>query len=114
LIAYVDSSVILRVVLSQPDRLSEWNKIATGVVSRLAEVECMRTLDRLRISGNLTVEESALRRETVYQILDALDIVEITSPILHRAAQPMVAPLDPSTRFILQLPSCGGTCAAGR
>lgn len=93
MIAYVDSSVILRVVLSQPDRLNEWGKIATGVVSRLAEVECMRTLDRLRISGHLTVEESALRRETVYQILDALDIVEITSPILHRAAQPMVAQL---------------------
>ena len=29
----------------------------------------------------------------VYNVLDALDIVEITRPVLHRAAQPMVAPL---------------------
>jgi predicted nucleic acid-binding protein len=92
-IAYVDSSVILRVVLGQGERLAEWNRITKGVVSRLAEVECMRTIDRLRIAGTLTIEESALRRETVYNVLDALDIVEITRPVLHRAAQPMAAPL---------------------
>ena len=93
MIAYVDSSVILRVVLDQPERLREWNRITKGIVSRLAEVECMRTLDRLRIAGTLSINESALRREVVYQVLDALDIVEITRSVLHRAAQPMVAPL---------------------
>jgi predicted nucleic acid-binding protein len=92
-IAYVDSSVILRVVLGQGERLAEWNRITKGIVSRLAEVECMRTIDRLRIAGTLTIEESALRRETVYNVLDALDIVEITRSVLHRAAQPMVAPV---------------------
>ena len=60
-IAYVDSSVILRAVLGQAERLPEWNRITKGIVSRLAEVECMRTIDRLRIAGTLTMEESALR-----------------------------------------------------
>lgn len=93
MIAYVDSSVILRVVLAQPQRLNEWSKITKGIVSRLAEVECMRTIDRLRIAGTLTIEESALDREVIYNVLGGLDIVEITRPILHRGAQPMVAPL---------------------
>jgi predicted nucleic acid-binding protein len=53
----------------------------------------MRTIDRLRVAGTITIEESAIRREVVYTILDALDIVEITRPILHRAAQPMPASL---------------------
>jgi predicted nucleic acid-binding protein len=92
-IAYVDSSVILGVVLGQPARLPEWKRIGKGVVSRLAEVECMRTMDRLRLAGNLTIEESAHRRESIYHVLEGLDLVELTSSVLHRAAQPMVAPL---------------------
>ncbi len=93
MIAYLDSSILLRVVLGQPDRLAEWGRISKGVVSRLAEVECMRTMDRLRLAGKLTIEESALRRELVYRVLEGLDLVEITSAVLHRAAQPMVSPL---------------------
>jgi predicted nucleic acid-binding protein len=80
-------------VLRQPARLAEWNKIAKGVVSRLAEVECMRTMDRLRLAGNLTIEQSAHGREAIYDVLEGLDLVELTSSVLHRAAQPMVAPL---------------------
>lgn len=60
---------------------------------RLAEVECMRTMNRLLLAGKLTIEESALRRELVYRVLEGLDLVELTSAVLHRAAQPMVAPL---------------------
>ncbi len=89
MIAYLDSSVILRIVLGQTGHLTEWNRITKGVVSRLAEVECMRTIDRLRIAESLTVEESALRREVIYRVLDGLDLIELTSAVLHRAAQPM-------------------------
>lgn len=93
MIAYVDSSVILRVVFDQPGRLTEWDRMTRGVVSRLAEAECMRTIDRRRISGQLTVESSALHREIVYRMFECLDVVELTAAVLHRAGQPMVAPL---------------------
>ena len=49
MIAYIDSSVILRMVLGQPDRLREWNTLRLGVGSALVEVECLKTLDRLKI-----------------------------------------------------------------
>ena len=93
MIAYLDSSVILRIALEAPGRLQEWGLMTRGIVSRLAETECMRAIDRLRISGELSVESSALRREVVYRVLDRLDVVELTAAILRRAGQPMVAPL---------------------
>jgi predicted nucleic acid-binding protein len=48
-IAYVDSSVVLRLVLGQPAALREWRTVDRGVASALVEVECLRTLDRLRL-----------------------------------------------------------------
>ena len=89
MIAYLDSSVLLRVVLGQPNALEEWDEIERGVASRLAEVECLRTLDRLRLAEPLADQEIAIRREAVYRVLDAIDIVELTRPVLARASQPM-------------------------
>jgi predicted nucleic acid-binding protein len=92
-IAYLDSSIILRVVLGQPGQLSEWSTITTGVASDLAMVECLRTIDRLRLERHLTAEETAVRREAVFHVMEALELVELTSAVLRRAAQPMPAPL---------------------
>lgn len=89
MIAYLDSSVVLRVVLGQRDRLAEWPDITRGVASGLLEVECLRTLDRLQLTGALTVEDIALRREAVFRILERLELVELTRAVLHRAGQPM-------------------------
>ena len=65
MIAYLDSSVILRVVLAEPGRLREWPEVERGVTSALAEVECLRTLDRLVLRGVLDAEDAADRRAAV-------------------------------------------------
>lgn len=93
MIAYLDSSVILRVILGHAGRIPEWMRITRGVASSLIEVECLRTIDRLRLAGELSVEETAVRREAVYRVIERLDVVELTSAVLHRASQPMSAPL---------------------
>ena len=89
MIAYVDSSVLLRVVLRQRDALKEWRRLTQGVASALVEVECLRTLDRLRGSRELTDEMIAQRRAAVYRLLEAMVIVEVSYPVLARAAQPL-------------------------
>lgn len=89
MIAYVDSSVLLRVVLQQPDVLEEWGAIERGVASALVEVECLRTLDRLRLRAGVADREIAVRREAVFRLLDALELVEPSRPVLSRAAQPL-------------------------
>ncbi|MBV9612495.1 MAG: type II toxin-antitoxin system VapC family toxin [Acidobacteriaceae bacterium] len=89
MIAYVDASVLLRLALGQPDALREWREIRQGVSSALTTVESLRTLDRLRIRAKLADSEVASRRATVLKMIASLELVEISSPVLERAAQPM-------------------------
>lgn len=89
MIAYLDSSVLLRKVLRQAGALREWTSIRTGVASALAETECLRTLDRLRLRAGLPDRELARRRETVFRLLESIQVVEVTAPVLARAAQPL-------------------------
>jgi len=92
-IAYLDSSVLLRVVLGQRGRLKDWRAVREGVVSALAEVECLRTLDRLRLRGAITDQDLSIRREAVYRLLEEIEIVEPTRPILARASLPLATPV---------------------
>jgi predicted nucleic acid-binding protein len=88
-IAYLDSSVLLRVVLGQRDVLKEWGRVTRGVVSALAEVECLRTLDRLRVADRHSDEAIAERREAVYRLMESMEVVEVGRAVLSRASQPL-------------------------
>lgn len=90
MIAYIDASVILRLVLGEPEPLEEWPDVRQGVTSALAEVEVLRTLDRLRFAAP-TLDATALahRREAAFRVLESLETVEITRGVLARAAQPL-------------------------
>jgi predicted nucleic acid-binding protein len=93
-IAYIDSSVLLRLVLSEPNPLREWPEVDRGVTSALAEVEVLRTLDRLRfLSPTIDAQVLAGRREAAFRMLEGLETIEITRVVLARAAQPIPTPL---------------------
>jgi predicted nucleic acid-binding protein len=92
-IAYLDSSILLRVVLGEPGRLEEWPRLAGGVSSALAEVECLRTLDRLVLRGALAATDAVERRAAIYALLEAVELVELSAGVLARAAQPFPVPL---------------------
>jgi predicted nucleic acid-binding protein len=89
MIAYIDSSVLLRVALGQSNALSEWKSIDRGVSSTLILTECLRTLDRVRIRARLSDVEVASRRSTVMTLIDSLELIEVDAIVLNRAAQPM-------------------------
>jgi len=90
---YVDSSVALRIILGARGALPEWESLENVLSSALIEVECLRTLDRLRLVDRIPAVEIALRREVVYEFVKRLDLVEISAPVLARAAQPLPVPL---------------------
>jgi len=89
MIAYVDSSVLLRVALAQPNALPEWRRIDRGVSSALITTESLRTLDRARLRAHLPDTEVARRRSTILALVDSLELVEVDAIVLDRAAQPM-------------------------
>ncbi len=93
MIAYVDSSVLLRITLGEPGRLRQWKEIDVAVTSALTEVECLRTLDRLRLRNALSAADQAARRDLVYRLLGACEVVELSRPVLGRASQPFPTPL---------------------
>ena len=88
MIAYLDSSVVLRVILGQRDKLRVWKTIERGVVSALVQVECLRTLDRLRLRAGLSDEDLAERRQAVFRIIEETEVVEPSMVVLDRAARP--------------------------
>jgi predicted nucleic acid-binding protein len=92
-IAYLDASVVLRVVLGESGALPEWGRVDVGVASALMEVECLRTLDRLRLRTGMAAEEVATRREAVYRLAEEMELVTPSAAVLARAAQPFPTPL---------------------
>jgi predicted nucleic acid-binding protein len=92
-IAYLDASVVLRLVLGEERRLAEWEQVEAGVASALTEVECLRTLDRLARKDLLSPDELAERRGAVYRMLAAVDLVDVSRTVLRRASEPFPTPL---------------------
>jgi predicted nucleic acid-binding protein len=93
MIAYVDTSALLRIVLREPGALDELRTYDELVSSELIAVESARTIDRLRLQGSLTTEEAAARLRTVNEWLEAIDLVLLRTPVLSRASEPMPMPL---------------------
>ena len=93
MIAYVDSSVLLRLALGQPRSLGEWSTIDRAVSSALAQAECHRTLDRLRLRGALSMPNHARAVGHLNDLLSAVDLLQITDSVLRRAGEPFASPL---------------------
>lgn len=85
---YVDSSVVLRVVLGEPNRLRLWPKITNPVSSELIRLECLRTIDRARIRLGLKDATVAKQREEVLATLETFNLITLDSVVLERAAEP--------------------------
>lgn len=93
MIAYVDTSVLLRVVLREPGALKDLQSYDGLVSSEMIAVESARTIERLRLQGALTLEEAAARSRAVGDWLDAFDLVLLRPTVLSRASEPLPTPL---------------------
>jgi uncharacterized protein len=85
---YVDSSVVLRIVLGEAGALPAWRRIRRPVASQLVRLECLRTIDRARIRLSLDDAEVAARRAGVLAVLEGFDMVPVDAAVLERAADP--------------------------
>ena len=85
---YVDSSVLLRIVLGEPDRLRIWPTITNAVSSELIRLECLRTIDRARIRLGLEDRRIAKYRADLLEAVDAFSLVALDSIVLERASEP--------------------------
>jgi predicted nucleic acid-binding protein len=92
---YVDSSVLLRVVLGESGRLRLWPRISSPISSELIRLECLRTIDRARM--RLDLPDDAVARHRVLEVIEAFTLIALDSFVLERAAEPfptMLGSLD--------------------
>ncbi len=85
---YVDSSVLLRVILGEAGRLGSWARIDHAVSSELIRLESLRTIDRARLRLRLEDEDVARRRSAVLEAIESFSLVPVTTDVLERAAEP--------------------------
>jgi predicted nucleic acid-binding protein len=90
---YVDTSVLLRVVLDEPDQIAEWDVFEDPVTSILAEVEGLRVIDRATRKAThprrkpLTEDEANAARTRLHQVLEMFGQIELEPAILAQAGR---------------------------
>lgn len=89
MIVYLDTSVILRVILRQPGTLAGFGDWERAYCSELLGLEMRRVLDRVRLEGGLDDEGLATAHEQVRRAERTFGVVRVTPAILRRASLPM-------------------------
>ena len=87
MIVYLDTSVVLRVLLGEPDPTDAWGKWEKAYSSALWRVEALRTVDRLRLTHEITDTEVADLVRDVQTINDTLAIYPLNDRIMQRASE---------------------------
>lgn len=85
---YIDSSVVVRIVFGEPDPLAIWSQIERPVSSELLGIECLRTLDRVRLRDRLDGRVFGERRRAMLDVIAAIEVVPLEASILERAGDP--------------------------
>lgn len=93
MIAYIDASVVLRIILREPAPLAEWQDLHEGISSALIAIECARTFDRLWLEGRLTDHDVTLKRTEAATLLTYFELVPLNEQVLTTAALPLPTPL---------------------
>ena len=84
---YLDTSVVLRILCSEPDPIQIWGKCDRAFSSNLWRVEAFRAVDRLRLSGMLTDNDVADLVNNIQMVNESVWVHPLAEPILKRAGE---------------------------
>ena len=87
MIVYLDTSVVLRVLLGESNPTDLWGKWDKAYSSSVWRVEALRTVDRLRLTHDITDTEVADLVRDVQTINHTLEIYPLNDRILQRASE---------------------------
>jgi len=87
MIVYVDTSVVLRILFREPSPVRIWRKWDKAYSSALWRVEALRTVDRLRLTHEISDLEVAALVRDVEAIHETFAIHPVTERIFQRASE---------------------------
>ena len=93
MIAYVDASVVSRVVMRQPNRLVELETCTQRLTSLLTQLECLRAMDKARLDEGLDQDEILARRLVLFQQLRRMSKIPVARSVLDRAGSSFPLPV---------------------
>ena len=93
MIAYADSSVLLRFLFEQRPTLASIERFERLITSTITLTECLRAVDNARLLGEIDPNEHDARRRAVYERVRGLERVVVSPGVLERAAAPFPAPI---------------------
>lgn len=91
--AYVDASVVLRLALGEGNRTVDPTRYDSLCTSSLTEVECRRTLDRIRVLSASNTDFYAERLSVARSLLARVNVIDLSPVLLRRAGQHLPVPL---------------------
>jgi predicted nucleic acid-binding protein len=84
---YIDTSVILRILFREANPIAIWGKWEKAFSSRLWQIEALRTVDRLRLSGDLSDDDVADLVREIRIVHETLATYPLIERILQRASE---------------------------
>jgi predicted nucleic acid-binding protein len=84
---YVDTSIVLRILLHEPNPLGTWGQWTKAYSSALWRVEALRTVDRLRLTHEISDAEVAELVRDIQITHETFAIHPITNQVLQRASE---------------------------
>lgn len=87
MIVYLDTSVVLRVLFRERNPVRSWGKWDRAYSSALWRTEAFRTVDRLRLSGDLSDQDVADLATEIEIVDQSLAVIPLSDAILRRAAE---------------------------
>lgn len=88
---YVDSSVVLRKLLGQPDSVKLKLRKANAISSELLLVECHRVIDRYRLQSIIDDQEVMALSEQLRRFVRGVELYPVSLPVITRARDPFPA-----------------------
>ncbi len=89
MIAYLDSSVVIRILLGQKHPWGGWARWDRAYSSTLLHLECRRVIDRLRVESVLDDEGVAQVGSEFRRVQRSIGQLPLSPAVLNRAALPM-------------------------
>jgi predicted nucleic acid-binding protein len=87
MIVYVDTSVVVRVLLREPNPVRIWGQWNKAYSSALWRVEALRTADRLRLTHEISDTELAELVREIQIAHETFAIHPVTTQVLQRASE---------------------------
>jgi predicted nucleic acid-binding protein len=86
--AYIDSSVVIRILFNEDDPLHEWQTLDLGISSVLLRLECRRSIERLWRQHQLSDAELETTRSKANEMLRYIEYAGIDDAVIALASEP--------------------------